>query len=217
MNDIKELFTEKDPHRLCEKRIDYAIKNNNTVLFLLNSIEKLGCKLPNDFFICRTCPEEISGGITVPNSLEEAKKSYKPQVILCEDRFMDRSLFENTIVHELVHAYDLCRSNIDWTNCKQHACTEIRASSLSGECDLMQEFSRGYFKFVAGIKSCTYRRSVLSVKMNPVCRNVAESAVETVFDECFADTAPFDNMSMAVDIRKQAEFMLDKEKKSDKK
>jgi hypothetical protein len=30
-----------------------------------------------------------------------------------------------TIAHELIHAYDLCRANVDTSNCDHHACTEV--------------------------------------------------------------------------------------------
>ena len=36
--------------------------------------------------------------------------------------------FENTLIHELIHAYDVCRvKKFDWKNCLHHACTEVRA------------------------------------------------------------------------------------------
>jgi hypothetical protein len=34
------------------------------------------------------------------------------------------------VIHELIHAYDICRAKVDWNNCRHYACTEIRASSL---------------------------------------------------------------------------------------
>lgn len=40
---------------------------------------------------------------------------------------------DHALTHELVHAYDHCRAkNIDWTDCRHHACSEIRAAMLSG-------------------------------------------------------------------------------------
>jgi inner membrane protease ATP23 len=30
------------------------------------------------------------------------------------------------IIHELIHAFDDCRSaNLDWTDCAHHACSEV--------------------------------------------------------------------------------------------
>jgi inner membrane protease ATP23 len=41
-----------------------------------------------------------------------------------------------TLTHELVHAYDHCRAYVDWTNCVHHACSEVRAANLSGDCKM---------------------------------------------------------------------------------
>lgn len=58
------------------------------------------------------------------------KHSYKPQIVLCENKRIDKETFEHTIVHELVHAYDVCRAKVDFKDCFQHACTEVRSSSM---------------------------------------------------------------------------------------
>lgn len=39
----------------------------------------------------------------------------------------------HALTHELVHAYDHCRAaSLDWSDCRHHACSEIRAAMLSG-------------------------------------------------------------------------------------
>jgi hypothetical protein len=49
-----------------------------------------------------------------------------PQVILCHNRLATYKEVELAVAHELVHAYDFCRaSNLDLTNCRHHACTEV--------------------------------------------------------------------------------------------
>ena len=42
--------------------------------------------------------------------------------------------FKTYLLHELLLTYDYCRIDIDYNNCTEIACTEIRASRLSGEC-----------------------------------------------------------------------------------
>jgi mitochondrial inner membrane protease ATP23 len=100
--------------------------------------------------------------------------------------------------HELVHAFDQCRAHIKWNNLVQHACTEIRASALSGECDIAQEINRGKVMFnIAGKhQDCVKRRAELSVAMNPHCasKEKAAEAVAEAFHNCYNDTAPFDRM-----------------------
>lgn len=54
------------------------------------------------------------------------------QVILCHNRLSTYKEVELALAHELVHAYDFCRAtNLDLTNCKHHACTEVRQNSYS--------------------------------------------------------------------------------------
>ena len=102
-----------------------------------------------------------------------------------------------TLTHELVHAYDQCRYQVRWDNLLHHACTEIRASALSGECDWESEVNRGN---VAGAmrggqhQECVKRRAALSVAMNPNCGESPEKArqaVQAAFERCYFDTRPF--------------------------
>lgn len=130
----------------------------------------------------------------MPNS--EESKGYKPQIIMCEDNkvAMEAETFEHTLVHELVHAYDQCRAKIDWKDCLQHACTEIRASTLSGECSFLHEVYRGHTTIRGGQGECVARRAEKSVAMNPNCKSIAADAVKAAFVECRADKAPFITM-----------------------
>lgn len=73
------------------------------------------------------------------------------------------------------------------------ACSEVRAASLSGDCNWTQEAARGHLSLGGQHQVCCRRRAELSVGMNPACQGVrAREAVAAVFDACFADTAPFD-------------------------
>jgi len=70
------------------------------------------------------------------------------------------------MTHELIHAYDYCRAELDFADLYQHACTEvcfgpvlnhgvvacndvvflqIRAAALSQNCSYWSEFWRGNF------------------------------------------------------------------------
>lgn len=51
--------------------------------------------------------------------------------------------------------------------------------------------NQGYFQ------ACVRRRAVLSVAANPACPDTetAEKAVNEVWDSCFQDTRPFDEVS----------------------
>lgn len=114
-------------HQKCNEMLLKAVTNNTKIQKLIDNIETLGCKIPKDFFVCRPCDANITGGFTVSdNSNKSNNETYRPQIILCEDNMIEKETFEHTIIHELVHAYDVCRAKIDFKDCKQHACTEVR-------------------------------------------------------------------------------------------
>jgi len=92
---------------------------------------------------------------------------------------------------------------------------KIRANSLSGDCKLTQELGRGLGGFskhhqvsykilflLADLvynsrQTCVRRRSVISVTANDACpdKATAEQVVNEVFESCFNDTRPFDEVS----------------------
>ncbi|KAL4252444.1 Mitochondrial inner membrane protease ATP23 [Abortiporus biennis] len=86
--------------------------------------------------------------------------------------------------------------SVDWNNLRHHACSEIRANSLSGDCRLRREFDRGFFSFSKQHQACVRRRAVLSVRANPACPDeaTAERVVNEVWESCFNDTRPFDEI-----------------------
>ena len=49
-----------------------------------------------------------------------------PQVVLCENNIYSQGHMNDTLTHELVHAYDHCRAHMDWNNLQHVACTEVR-------------------------------------------------------------------------------------------
>ena len=138
---------------------------------------------------------------------------------MCHNHMQSATEFENMLVHELVHAFDHCRAaDLDWGNCKHHACSEVRArcrrsrvttltcepppasqvraASLSGDCAFGQELLRGNLGLTGQHQVCVKRRAELSVALNPACQlpGEAKAAVAACFDGCFADTAPFDRI-----------------------
>ena len=67
------------------------------------------------------------------------------QVILCSNHLDSQDHTDTVVVHELIHAFDDCRAEVNWSNCMHHACTEIRAARLSGDCTMLREFQRANF------------------------------------------------------------------------
>lgn len=46
----------------------------------------------------------------------------------------DLDAFKSHLLHQLLLTFDYCRIDMDYTECAEIACTEIRAARLSGEC-----------------------------------------------------------------------------------
>ncbi|KAL3757925.1 hypothetical protein ACHAWU_002845 [Discostella pseudostelligera] len=125
----------------------------------------------------------------------DAKLRLLPQIYLCQQHLRNETHAHESMVHELIHAVDMCRTKMDpINNCIHLACTEIRAENLSGECHWLREVQNGRMltDFLGHGAKCVKRRAQLSVKANPNCAEKAEEYVEAAFERCYKDTFPFD-------------------------
>lgn len=124
-----EEVEDQNKHNKCMGRMEEAIIKNSMVNNLLDSISSLGCEIPKDFFSCIKCEEKnISGGFIQPSTVNST--AYNPKLLMNESVDISKKVFETTIIHELIHAYDICRAKTDAQNCQHNACMEIRASAL---------------------------------------------------------------------------------------
>jgi hypothetical protein len=78
-----------------------------------------GCPFPTNRIVMATCEEKMLGCYTGIDSLG---------LLICQNHYPEiPDVLRNTLLHELVHAYDECRGkNLDWLNCKHLACSEVR-------------------------------------------------------------------------------------------
>ncbi|KAI9319711.1 peptidase M76 [Dichotomocladium elegans] len=89
---------------------------------------------------------------------------------------------EETLVHELVHAFDKIRTGKFSSICHLVACGEVRASAL-GQCSNIRS---------AGEKrACIWNDAVRSTAVHCGGEVEASAIVRQVFDRCVKDTAPF--------------------------
>jgi hypothetical protein len=101
--------------------------------------------------------------------------------------YLNQSEWTRGVVHELIHAYDACRVELEPHNCNHIACTEIRAANLSGDCDFGVELSRRKLSMLtegklAGIQqSCVHRRAELSLAMHEACVGDGVARTETEY------------------------------------
>jgi inner membrane protease ATP23 len=84
------------------------------LIFLLKHLRMAGCEFPSSAMQCHPCDETRAGGFSPEHG-----------ILLCQNRFMHKRHMEDTLAHELIHAYDHCRFKVDWMNLRHHACTEV--------------------------------------------------------------------------------------------
>ncbi|XP_021596042.1 mitochondrial inner membrane protease ATP23 isoform X2 [Manihot esculenta] len=119
----------------CQDMIQRSLRTP-MVKFLKEHLEKAGCGVGDNFIKAVNCDKEISGGYVRGEG-----------IMVCSNHMNIQDEVNQVVIHELIHAYDDCRAaNLDWANCAHHACSEIRAAHLSGDCHYKRELLRGYMK-----------------------------------------------------------------------
>ncbi|QSL64755.1 hypothetical protein MERGE_002057 [Pneumocystis wakefieldiae] len=156
----------------CEEWKRYLFKNSPSVKFIAKHLDSLKSGLSLNDILCVPCDGMKTGWFDPPKG-----------IFLCQNKIWSKSHMEDTLVHEMIHAH--------------HACTEIRATSLSGECRWWREFKNGTINtFRKHHQECVKRRAILSVMGHPACKDMdhAKQVVMQVFEPCFADTRPYDEI-----------------------
>ncbi|RKP12408.1 peptidase M76 [Piptocephalis cylindrospora] len=182
---LSEIEMAERDRKTCEKWKKQFLERSPMVRFMMAELSKAGCPFESRHLRCLPCDLTRSGGF-----------GPKEGIALCQNRFINKTHMEDTLSHELIHAYDHCRFKVQWNDIKHHACSEIRAANLSGDCKWTRELRRGNISFVKQHQACVKRRAILSVKQSPSCPSEedAVAAVAEVFDSCFTDTRPFDDI-----------------------
>ncbi|OCH84039.1 hypothetical protein OBBRIDRAFT_840010 [Obba rivulosa] len=173
-------------HRTCEGWKNELLNYSPGVVFMLKHLRQMGSPMPPENIRCEPCIGSREGGIA-------------PQVnaiYLCENVIKSKVQMEATLMHELVHVYDNCKFNMNWMNMRHQACSEIRANSLSGNCWWSREKDGHPFTFTKQHQACVRRRAIMSVRNHPACPDdaTAERVVNEVWESCFNDTRPFDEI-----------------------
>ena len=147
----------------CRGMVDTALARAPVVKFLLEQLEAAGCGVGPAFFAVERCSNAVGGGFRPPDG-----------VVVCSNHLKTQTEIDNVLAHELIHAFDHCRAkDLDWGSCVHHACSEVRAANLSGDCHMKQEWLRGNLGVLKQHQACVKRRAELSVAMNPLCAGAA--------------------------------------------
>ncbi|XXH05062.1 Glutamate 5-kinase [Hypoxylon texense] len=182
----------------CEQFRDWAFAHSPTVRFLRDRVGELNGTLDGDNVLCRRCPARL----TEDGRVHRASGGFSPDhgILICANEVRNRNHLEDTLAHEMVHAWDHLRWKVDWVgdkDLKHAACTEIRAAMLSGECRWTREaMTRGNWTLTQQFQNCVRKRAVQSVLARPRCKDDVQAVkvVNQVWDSCFSDTRPFDEV-----------------------
>ncbi|XP_060885979.1 mitochondrial inner membrane protease ATP23 homolog [Labrus mixtus] len=168
----------------CQVMLHFAMETSPYAKLLLSAMKSSGCQVFKDrHFSCEDCDGSVSGGFDAASS----------QIVLCQNNIHQQSHMTRVVTHELIHAFDHCRANVDWFNNYRHlACSEIRAANLSGDCTFSNELTRFNFGMKQHHQECVRGRALRSIlAVRNISRKEAEKIVDDVFDTCFNDHAPF--------------------------
>ncbi|KAF2965194.1 hypothetical protein GQX73_g8395 [Xylaria multiplex] len=184
--------------KTCEKWRDYALQHSPTVVFLRQKIAALNGNIDASNVVCARCPARL----TADGQVHRSSGGFDPGsgILICANEITSRGHLEDTLAHEMVHAWDHLRWKMDWVgdkNLKQAACTEIRASMLSGECRWTKEaLTRRNWTLTQQFQECVRKRAVESLLARPRCKDDVQAVkvVNQVWDSCFSDTRPFDEV-----------------------
>ncbi|ODA82796.1 hypothetical protein RJ55_01305 [Drechmeria coniospora] len=192
-----KVHEERDCKR-CDEYRDWLFTYSPVIRFLSEKIGSLNGRLDGSNVLCRRCPARLESDGQVHR--QAGGFSPKHGILLCANEIRDRKHLEDTLAHEMVHAWDHLRWKVDWAgdkDLKHAACTEIRASMLSGECRFTREaFTRGRWSVTQQFQNCVRKRAIESVMARPRCKDKAQASkvIDQVWDSCFADTRPFDEV-----------------------
>ncbi|ETW86748.1 Metallo peptidase M76, partial [Heterobasidion irregulare TC 32-1] len=178
--------------RNCEKWKKELLNYSPSVVFMLRQLKLAGVDVKSENLPCSPCDQTRTGGFLPDHGA----------IILCQANLLgNKDHLEHTMVHELVHMFDHVKFKVRWNDLRHHACSEIRAASLSGECKWTREVDRRILNFSkqhqASLPSaCVRRRAITAVMANEACldKTAAERAVNEVWESCFNDTRPFDEV-----------------------
>lgn len=164
---------------------NFALKWWKTEL-LLHALSAM--KAPVDL-ACIRCPVD-----------SPARAGYSPthhKVWICGNLIWNPFELRRVLTHELVHAFDFARAEIDPANAQHVACTEVRAWNLAGECELWVK----WFDYLgsdplslnlhSAKQRCIRAGAMASMEANSTIRDDAGAAIDAVWDKCFKDHWPF--------------------------
>lgn len=115
---------EKEDCRRCEEYRDWLFAYSPIVRFMRDKVADLNGTLDEKNVFCKRCPARL----TVDGEVIRTGGGFNPHsgIKICANEIRDRKHLEDTLAHEMVHAWDFLRWKMDGVNNLKHAaCTEV--------------------------------------------------------------------------------------------
>ena len=179
----------QDSIRRCYEQAQQCLASRPSIRRLLASLVSYGC--PFDFHRHLACEIDRS------RSLRGGFDRTYCQIILYPEQLHSSEEICTILEHELIHAVDYCRAKVDFDNPSHLACTEIRAAALSNQCSLFNHISSSSrpFRWKNEHARCVKDRARESMETSTQhSRKELERIIESVFQRCYHDTEPFDQL-----------------------
>jgi inner membrane protease ATP23 len=123
---------ERDCKR-CESYRDWAFTHSPTVRFMRERVAALNGELGPDNVVCKRCPARL----TEDGQVARQSGGFSPDhgILICANEVRNKGHLEDTLAHEMVHAWDHLRWKVDFTgekDLRQAACAEVSRSLAPG-------------------------------------------------------------------------------------
>lgn len=112
--DVDKRYEAQDCKR-CEENRDYLLQYSPVIRFMSDRIGELGGELNTNNVRCMRCIQPGQGAGFDPDY----------GIRICANKMKNRKHTEDTLAHEMVHAYDRLRFKLDWEDLRHAACTEV--------------------------------------------------------------------------------------------
>ncbi|XP_015415247.1 PREDICTED: mitochondrial inner membrane protease ATP23 homolog, partial [Myotis davidii] len=158
------------------------------VKLLLDAMKRSGCAVNRErHFSCEDCTGNVSGGFDA--SVSQLLPQASLPGLYCYFVGLMLVHFLRKIQRVLGTLSMFARALLAW---KAFVDPYIRAANLSGDCSLVNEIFRLRFGLKQHHQTCVRDRAILSIlAVRNVSKEVAEKAVDEVFESCFNDHEPF--------------------------
>ncbi|KAJ3517405.1 hypothetical protein NLJ89_g526 [Agrocybe chaxingu] len=200
----------------CEKKKEYLMNYSPVIVFMLKHLNLSGCNVPPSNVLCAPCDRIQAGGFTPdPGAVVLCAGQFFSEQHL-------ESTITHELIHMYDHCrFKVDWSNLRHHACSEHEDTReqperrlsvhtrapprlrvvFEAASGGSPCTSFPDVLKALliiscWRVFFSLQACVRRRAVESVKANPACPNeaAAERAVNEVWESCFNDTRPFDEI-----------------------